>query len=228
VELVAAEEEAEHRDPDDADQDRAAHAQEVERHDGEEADDREHHVRVVQVAERNERGRIAHHDARGLQRNDGEEEADAACNRHAYGMRNAVHDHLAHADQRDDHEEAARDEHRAQRRLPREAHAFDHRIGEVGVEPHARRKRNRVVRVKAHHERGERGHEAGGHEHGLFRHACIAQNRRVHEDDVGHREKGREAREQFGAQIGARFVEAEIAFDGVHEEGPLGLVFVDS
>ncbi len=52
-------------------------------------------------------------------------------------MRDAVDDDVAQAEQRHQQEQRAGDEDRAERRLPRVAHAEHHDIGEIGIEAHA-------------------------------------------------------------------------------------------
>ena len=73
--------------------------------------------------------------------------------------------------QRQRQEDEARDEDRAERRLPRIAHALHDAEGEVGVEPHARRERDGIIRIEAHEGAAERGGQARRHEHGAEIHA---------------------------------------------------------
>ncbi len=150
MKLIAAKEEAQNRHADNAQQDRATHAQIIERDDGEETDHRKNDVGIVQIAEGHQRSRIADHDTRRLERDDCQKEADTRGNRNADRMRNTFDDHLAHPEQRDDHEQATGDKHRAKRGLPGKAHAFDHRVREIRVQAHARCAGNRIVRVQAH------------------------------------------------------------------------------
>ena len=70
-------------------------------------------------------------------------------------------------------ERHAGEEDRAQRGLPGNPHALHHRVGEVGVEPHAGRERDGVARQPAHQETADGGGEArGGGDRGQ-RHAGI-------------------------------------------------------
>jgi hypothetical protein len=209
VEGIPAEEEAQDRHRDDADQDRAAHAQAVEGHDQHESQHRHDRGRFVQVAGLDQ-GRLAgHHDAGVLQRDQGQEHAQADRDRHPQRARDAVHDHGAQAEDGHQDEQAAGQEHRAQRRLPRHLHAQHHGIGEIGVQAHPRGHRDRVVRVQTHHRAAERRHQAGGHEHGFLGHAGVAEDGGVHEDDVGHRQEGGQAGQHFGAGVAAAFAELE-------------------
>ncbi|KAG0735506.1 hypothetical protein G6F31_021061 [Rhizopus arrhizus] len=63
LELVVAQRHRQHGDDDDADQDRAAHAQRVQRGDDEEAQDREQRAVRRQVAQRDLGGRMGDDDA---------------------------------------------------------------------------------------------------------------------------------------------------------------------
>lgn len=104
--------------------------------------------------------------------------------------------------------------------LPGEAHAFDDGVGEIGVEAHARCAGDGVIGVEPHDEGGEGGDEAGCDEDGVARHAGVAEDGWIDEDDVGHRQEGGDTGEHLGAQSGAGFIEAEIAFGGFeHREG---------
>ena len=107
-------------------------------------------------------------------------------------------------------ERHAGEKHRAQRRLPRHAHALHHRVGEVGVQPHAGRERDGVAREAAHQETADRGRKAGGGGHRGQRHAGLVQDRRVDEDDVRHRHERGEAGQDFGPPIGAKRLEFEV------------------
>ena len=112
--------------------------------------------------------------------------------------RDAVDDPLAHRRDADRKEQHAGGEHGGERRLPRNAQALHHRVGEVGVEPHAGRHGDGEVGVEPHQRRAERRGEAGGDEHRAPVHAGLGEDRRVDEGDVDHRHVGRQAGEQLG------------------------------
>lgn len=95
---------------------------------------------------------------------------------------------------------------------------------EEKVLAHAGRLSDRVAGVEAHDQRGQRGGKAGGGEHRAFIHAgkqlgliedFAGEHRRLDEDDVGHRQKGGQPGEQFGADGGAVFTQVENAFEHV-------------
>jgi hypothetical protein len=216
MELVACEEERGHGDRDDADQDGARHLQAVQHHDDQKAQRGQDDFGLVQVAQGHEGGRRCRDDARALERDQRQEQADAHGDRYAYGLRYALDDQLPQAEQRHQQEQAARDEDRAQRGLPGEAHVQHHHVGEIGVQAHARRQRDGIVGVQRHDGRAQRRDQAGGHEDGPLGHPRIPQDRGIDEDDVGHRQKGRQARDQLGSYIGAVLTELEHPFHPVH------------
>ena len=100
----------------------------------------------------------------------------------------------------------------------------DDGVGEEGVEPHARRESNRQVGEKAHDEAADGGSETGGDEDGAVIHAGFGEDVGVDEDDVGHRQKGGNAGDGFGA--GGRAVCFEL--EEFVEHGGSGCVFGDA
>jgi hypothetical protein len=163
-----------------------------------------------------QRFRIGHDQAGALHRDQCQEQAEAHRDGHAQRMRNAVDDMLAHFKQADDDEQAARDEHRAQRRLPRHAHAQHHGVGEVGVQAHARRHADRVVGVQAHDDGAQRRREAGSDEYRVLGHAGIAEDGGVDENDISHRQEGGDPGNDFGTNSGAVIGELEILIEERH------------
>ena len=85
--------------------------------------------------------------------------------------------------------------------------------GEERIEPHAGRQRDRVIGIERHHHGGDRGGNAGGDEHRALVHAGIAENLRIDEDDVDHRQERGQAGDEFGADVAARLVQAEQAIE---------------
>ncbi len=89
----------------------------------------------------------------------------------------------------------------------------DHGEGEEGVQPHARRHRDRPVGVERHDRRAERRGEAGRDEHRALVHAGRGEDLRVDEDDVGHRQERRDPGDHLGAHVGAVFLQLEVALE---------------
>ena len=106
--------------------------------------------RVTQVAQRDGGRRVRQDDAGIAKADERDEEAHARRHGRVEFERDGGDNQLAHAERGQQQKRDAGKEDRAQRRLPRHAHPFHHRVGEIGVEPHPRRQRDRVPRQRAH------------------------------------------------------------------------------
>ena len=157
---------------------------------------------MFQVAQAHHGGRVAHHDTGVMQGDQRQEQADAGGNRRAQRQGDGVDDPLTNAEDRQQEKQHRRNEYRAQRHLPGVAHVQDHGVGEEGVEAHARCQGNWVVGDQAHHGRTDGRRQAGGDKHRALVHAGLAEDARVHEQDVGHGQEGGDPRENLGAHIG--------------------------
>jgi hypothetical protein len=193
----------------------AAHFQRFKRHDQGKAEGREDRGRLLQVTEADHGCRVAHHDARVMQCDQGQEQADTGGNRRAQRQRDTVDDPFADAEDRQQEEQHCRNEHRSQRYLPGVAHVQDHGVGKEGVQAHARRERDRVVGDQAHHRRTDGGCQTRGDEHRALVHAGLAENAWVDEQNVGHGQKGREARQNLGPHVGVVCLELKQPFQHV-------------
>ncbi len=141
-------------------------------------------------------------DAAILERDDGQEQADAGGDRRAYRWRYAVDDHFPHAEQGDGDEQAAGDKHRTQRNLPRVVQVADHEVGEIGIQAHARRQCDGVIGVQGHDQGADGSGDAGGDEDRVARHAGVAQDGWVDEYDIGHRQERGQAGHDLGLDVG--------------------------
>ena len=89
---------------------------------------------------------------------------------------------------------------------PSAAERHDHG-DEEEVLAHAGRQRDRVVGEQPHEDRGQRRSDAGGHEHraevhpGRLAGQVRGQHRRLHEDDVGHRQERGQAGQHLRADV---------------------------
>jgi hypothetical protein len=122
-------------------------------------------------------------------------------------------DQLPHARDGQDQECQARQEHAAERRLPRQTHALDHRVSKVGIQAHAGSERQRVVRQQSHEDAAEARRQTGRDRNRSDRHAGRTQDDGIDDHDVRHRHEGRQAREQFGADRRTVGVELEEALE---------------
>ena len=98
-------------------------------------------------------------------------------------------DAVAEAEQADDDEQTARDEHRAQSGLPRKAHALDDREREIGIQAHPRCKCYWIIRNQPHHQTADCGSQTGRNKHGTMIHTRFRQDKRVYNNDVTHGQK---------------------------------------
>ena len=195
---------ADQRDDENADQRAADDAAIIERRDQDQAEQAQDRHRIAQIAERDQRRRRRHHDLRFLERDDAEKQSDAGGDRELQIPRDRIDDVFANAEDRDQKEDHARAEHRGERLLPGVFHRQHDGEGEERVEPHAGRQRDRIIGVERHHQGRDRGGNAGGDEHRALVHAGIAEDLRIDEDDVDHRQKRGQAGDEFGAHIAAR------------------------
>ena len=128
-------------------------------------------------------------------------------------MRDGGYEALADSGEGKGEEDDSGEEDGSQCALPGDAHAFDDGVSEVGVEAHAGGECQGVVGERSHEDAAEGRAEAGGGGDGGKRHAGFAEDGRVHEDDVGHRDEGGETGENLGLPVCAESCKAEVAFE---------------
>ena len=126
---------------------------------------------------------------------------------------NTVDDLLANSRRGEKDKQHAREKHDAERRLPRDVHAEANGIGEVSVERHARRQRDGIIGVKAHHQCGRGGSNARREENAFLRHSRLRENLRIHHDHVRHRHERGQPAEHFLANGRLMFRQLEIALE---------------
>ena len=86
------------------------------------------------------------------------------------------------------------------------------RVGEIGVQAHAWRQRDRISGNAAHQEASQRGRKAGSGGYGAERHSGFMKNRRIDEDDVSHRHERGEPGQNLSLPICAQGTEIEVLF----------------
>ena len=116
-----------------------------------------------------------------------------------------MHDGLAQTAQHENKDDNAFEQNARHSNAPVDADAEYQRVGNNGVNAHARCQRKRSVRDDAHHDGHDRTAEAGRSKRGFERNARIDQNRRVHRDDICHREEGRKTADNFAPNRTAAF-----------------------
>ena len=206
-----AETHGEQRRRDDADEDGALYLARHERAREHEAEEREQRRRLRHMTEADERRLVRHDEARALEADESDEEADAHADGHAQILRHGVDDGLADVTDREDQEQDAREEHRAECDCPVQAERAAHIVGEKGVESHARRERDRIVGDDAHDHRRERRDPDGRGDGRIFRDARLGKNVRIDEDDIGERDERRESRQDLRLDRRLLLRELEIA-----------------
>jgi hypothetical protein len=93
----------------------------------------------------------------------------------------------------------------------------DHdRVGEEKVVPHGRGDGDRVVGHQCHERRRQRGGQTCGDEHGAEIHPRRAEDRWLHKDDVGHRQKCCETGQRFRTDRRAVSSKRETAIQEIH------------
>ncbi len=158
---------------------------------------------AVQVAQRDQRARRGDDETGPLQTDGRDQQSNPRRDRMFDRGGDRRNQPFAQPDAGGQHEDEAGDRNAAQRDAPRHLHADDHGVGEEEVVPHRRRDRDRIVREQRHQDGRERRRQTGGGEHGAEIHARRAQHRRLHEDDVGHRQKRRQACQHLRPHGGA-------------------------
>ena len=198
---------AEHPGDEDADQDGALDAEVMQHGKNDEADQSEGDSGGLEVAKAHESISAGGNDNAGaLAADQRDEQADAGGDGVLEVLRDAVDNLLTELERGEDDEDEALDQNGGQSDSPgivAETHAKADRVGEVGVQAHAGSQSHRVVREEAHDEGCEGGGESRGHKDRVLVHTRCREHARVHREDVGHREEGRDAGDDFGFDVGS-------------------------
>jgi hypothetical protein len=203
-------EDAEERSAEDSDEHGGSDAEDLQGRDEEKAEDCEYRWRSVEVAESDGGGGAGDDDAGVAKTDEGDEEADASADRGVKLVGNGGDEALADSGEGEREEYDPREEDGAECCRPWNAHPFDDGVGKVGVEAHAGGEGEWVVGECAHEDAAEGRTETGGGGNCRERHAGFGEDGWIDEDDVGHRDEGGEAGEDFGAPVGGVSVEAEV------------------
>ena len=150
-----------------------------------------------------------------------DEEADADDDRLLELERDGLEDRLAEAGEHEDRDGDTLEDDEAHGALEGEALAEDEAEGDDRVEAHAGRDGVGTVGDQAHEDGHDAGDEAGRGERGRERQAFAAEpeDARVHEDDVGHDDEGREPGERVALERRVPLLELEEALQRVGRAG---------
>ena len=204
-----ARDDAERRRRENADDHGGADAHHVENRGEEEAEEREEHLGVGQVAER-DRGRFVRDDDPAvLEADEGDEGADPHDDCVLEILRDRVDDPLSDARDGEEKEDHARDEDGAETGLPAEARGAADVVREKGGDAEARGHDHRIVRPESHDKGHDDRRQNDGARDGGSVHAGVGEHGGNHEDEVAARHEGREAAEEFLANGGFVFLQAE-------------------
>ena len=129
-----------------ADENGAADLLHFQRHHQDQAEERQRGGGIADVAHADEGLRVAHHQARVAEADEGDEEADAAGHRGVKLVGNGAQNHLPDARRGEREKEDAGEKDRSQGRLPGDVHLDADGVGEVGVEAHAGGQRDGIAR----------------------------------------------------------------------------------
>ncbi|CKK77431.1 Uncharacterised protein [Neisseria meningitidis] len=154
--------------------------------------------RLMNIAQADQGCRIGNDNACAFQGNQCQKQTDTGSNRHFQTHRQCVDQHFPDFKKAEQDENQTGDEHRTQRNLPRHAHTLNDGKGEIGIQPHPRCECNRIVADKTHNKTADGRRDTGSDEYRPHIHAGLAQNQRVDDNDVAHRQKSCQTRHQLG------------------------------
>ena len=207
-----ARDDAERRRRENADDHGGADAHHVENRGEEEAKEREEHLGVGEVAER-DRGRFVRDDDPAvLEADEGDEGADPHDDCVLEILRDRVDDPLSDARDGEEKEDHARDEDGAETGLPAEARGAADVVREEGGDAEARGHDHRIVRPESHDKGHDDRRQNDGARDGGAVHAGVGEHGGNHEDKVAARHEGRETAEKFLTNGSSVFSQAKEAF----------------
>ena len=151
-----------------------------------------------QITDRNQRVLVRDDNARIFQAHHADEQPDTAGDTHTQAHRDIGNHPVTHAENRQQQQTDSAPEDGTHTYLPRQAHRLHHHEREECVQTHCRCQCYRQVGEYAHQDTAQRRNQAGGDEHRAGVHASNAKNLRVNENDVDHRQEGRETGDHFG------------------------------
>lgn len=200
-----------HRGEEDAHDDTAPEAPGYEREREGKPEQGEQDRPLRKVAQSQVRDRVRYHDAAVLQADKSNKQTDADGDRQLQRKRDRVKDGLTQPrEDQNGHHDAFHD-HGGHRLLPGEAETQDQGVRHDRVEAEPRSQRDREVRRYPHRDAGRRCRDAGCEKHALRREprALCTEDRRVDEDDVGHRHKSRQPRDHLRPKVRPPFRKLE-------------------
>ena len=189
---------AQQRGHHDGDQHRSVNVARGQNRNDKEAQHAQQYAVRSQVTDRYQSVLVRHDNAGVFQAHHTDEQTDTAGDTHTQAHRDIGNHPIAHAENRQQQQTDSAPEDGAHTHLPRQAHCLHHHEREEGVQTHRRSQCHRQVGEYAHQDTAQRRNQAGGDKHRAGVHASDAKNLRVNENDVDHRQEGRETGDHFG------------------------------
>lgn len=149
------------------------------------------------LAQADEGGIVIDNDTCILQSQKGNEQADAGANGVLQGERQCVYYLLAQVGYREQNENKSLQQYGCQGKLPRVAHGQADRIGKKGVQSHTRCQSEWQLCIHSHQQGGKSGSYDCGSEQGTFIHTRSTQDIRIYSQNIGHRQKRSNTRQNF-------------------------------
>jgi hypothetical protein len=212
IELGKTERQANHRDDENADQCSAQNAPVIKARYQYKPQQHQDCLRTGQIAERDQGRWMSDHDLGFFECDNSQEEANTCRYGEFQILRNRIDDVLPDRENRNQKKQYARAKHGRQCLLPGVFVGQHNRESEEGVDAHTGRQRDRIVGVKRHNKGAHSCGDTGCNEHRARIHAGLAENDRVDEHDVDHRQESGDACDKFGAGVGALLRKAKISF----------------
>ena len=163
------------------------------------------------AAKPQQRVRIIDNKAHPLQSDHRQKQPDASGNAGTKRGRDGTNQPATNARQRKQKEQDRGNKHRRQRLLPGKSLTKHKAIGEIGVQPHARRHRHRPFGPQRHDGGADGRCQYRCHETGGERDSGLGQKHRVQGNDEGHRQKGAEPGKELAANSGVGVIKSKKA-----------------
>ena len=185
-----------------------------------ESENRQQSRRLAKIADLHRHRLRARHDSCLDESDECEEQSDAGSEAVLHRRRYGVGQPRAHTGKRDDEKDNAAHEHCAETLLPRDVKRGETE-GDERVLAHVRRDGDGTIRVKTHQQCAESGGENRRHRARARWDSGERENRRIHNDDVRHRDEGGDTSDHFSADIRSALLDGKHAKKDKSGAGPL-------
>ena len=153
------------------------------------------------VAQTHQRGVIVDNDTGVLQADEGDEQADTGADGFLQGSGDGIQQPGAHLRNRQDDEDNTFNQHGREGELPAVSHAQAHREHEEGVQTHTGSQAKRFFGIQGHDQGTYDGGQGRSRKHRSAGHVKGTEDAGVDGQDIGHRQEGRNTRDNLCADI---------------------------